>query len=290
MFNSNHKYNSNRTSLSASKHLNTENNINYKSSNNTKKSQSQPYFSTNSINNFDWSNDINNNDKYFEISGVAHLADKSSNQQNHYHDLQEMEHQKQLWSSKSLSNDSQLPLTSFENKKSHFETNKLKRTHNYDKSASCQIESLQHRLEKCSFDSGAYQCEKKFKYEEETPLKELNESSDSLSNRINIADTSILKSLLREESKLIAQVKLNCLDEQISCLDKSKNDSDTSNLSVIINEDDDELNSEKLSNCKNGHDDSSSSAHNRTFYVNSDSDEENLPKVRKFLLKFIFII
>lgn len=274
MFNSNQSFNSNKTSSfsAAGKNFNIENNLNYKSSGN-KKSHSQPYFNSNnhSTHNYNLANDINNNDKYYEASGgVNHLNSKS-------HTIQTHQPQQQL-SSRSLCNESQ-PFTSFQNNRNRFEINKLKRTHNYDKSTSYQIESLQHRLEKCSFDSGAYQSEKKFKYEEETPLKELNESSSSLSNRISIADTSILKSLLCEESKLMSQVKVNCLEGMTNYLDKSKNDSDTSNLSVIINEDEDETNSDKLSIGKKAHDDSStSSAHNKTFYVNtSDSEEENLP-------------
>lgn len=134
--------------------------------------------------------------------------------------------------------------------------NKLKRSHNY----SNQLENIQNRLQQCSFDSTPYQIEKKFKYEPDESI--LNESKHTIEN------TSILKSLLREESSLLQQVNRKSIDKLIN-LDKSKNDSDTSNLSVIINEDEDEEIKKT--------DESSSSVHNKTFYINSDSEDENLP-------------
>lgn len=231
---------------SSNQKFNSENNKPKLNLNTNKKSQSQPYYNSNSASVFSYSsNDINNNNNNYESS--------SSESQ---HTLKQINHHNHHHQPKSLSNDTQ-PLSLFDSNK-QYDTKKLKRTHNHDKS---QIDTLQHRFS--SFDLGSYQIDKKIK------LDDLDESTNTTLDK-SIEQTTILRSLLREESSLMTSMKSNCQSVD-SNLNKSKNDSDTSNLSFIINDD------ENLNNIKKTNNDSRSSELNGTFYINSDSEEEHLP-------------
>jgi len=148
-----------------------------------------------------------------------------------------------------------MPLSSNSSRNNKNNLLKNKRTHHNE------IENLQFRLEKCSFDSSeVFQAEKKFKYDD---LSTVPSSSSSSSNNNNqLESTTILKSLLNEETNLMSQVNLKKKDNNNIYLDNHHDSSDTSNLSVIIND---------TSSCS-----SSNNNQNKTFYVNSDdSDEEN---------------
>ena len=163
-----------------------------------------------------------------------------------------------------------------------------------DKSVS-KVKYLKSKLEKISMDFDQMHIKKKFKKSQENfsqssfnqesislPTKEPTRSTPPLNTQM-IESTSILKSLLRSEPNLMQQFhehyQSNSHEEApMIAADSNKTDSEESNLSVIINSDteEDKENNDTDKSCISFS--SLKSEQNETFYVNSDSEEEALPK------------
>lgn len=159
------------------------------------------------------------------------------------------------------------------------------------------VSIIKSKLEKTSIDQDQLHIKKKFKSQEtnqEIAAKKIPKSDQSRSNIENNPDpnqsqietTSILKSLLRSELDLMQKVQEHYnANESINKQPKTacdqedfnKNDSEESNLSVIINSDtENDVNTDTDKSRISFS--SMRSEQNETFYVNSDSEEENLPK------------
>lgn len=159
-------------------------------------------------------------------------------------------------------------------------------------SQSSKVSYLRSKLEKTSMDFDQVHTKKKLKLNDNSSLrknakldKENQNQDDNNKNQSMPETTSILTSLLRSEPNLMQQIQEHYQTNQFLETDESTkninsqeftNESEESNLSVIINSDNE---------CDNTDTDKSrvsfasvKSGHNDTFNVYSDSEEESLPE------------
>lgn len=161
-----------------------------------------------------------------------------------------------------------------------------------------KVTYLKSKLEKSSMDLEQVHVKKKFRsYEVDLPLSEKNASNktdqtskENYDSNVPGAseNTSILTSLLRSEPKIMQEIhehyrgnsneSLRAEEASMNCQQETGNESETSNLSVIINSDDegdDNTGTDKsrVSFC------SGRSEQNDTFNINEEeAEEENLPE------------